>query len=170
MQMAVIDSTGSENVASFRWTYIVLPASILLVSFVLAAVFYPRLPEEVAYHFSNGLPDRWLGRTAFTTWTVVAQAALALGSFVLVRLVLLGAHYWSVESAPLQTLLPIMGNMVALPQVIILFAMLHVFLYNSYQIKLMSLLAFALIVLALGGAVLGVVLFRATRQARRLYK
>ena len=153
----------------FRWAYIVLPAALLLVSLVLVAIFYARLPEQVAYHFSGGAPDRWQGRTTFITWTLIVQAVLALGAFVFIRLILMGARYWSVESAPLKKLLPVMGNMVALPQVIILFTMLDVFLYNSYQIKLISVLAFALIALALGAVALGVALTRATRQARRFY-
>ena len=108
-------------------------------------------------------------RTTFISWTLIVQAVLALGAFVFIRLILMGARYWSVESAPLKKLLPVMGNMVALPQVIILFTMLDVFLYNFYQIKLISVLAFALIALALGAVILGVALTRATRQARRFY-
>jgi uncharacterized membrane protein len=160
---------SEENNASFRWTYIVLPVAILLASVILAAAFYPRLPEQVAYRFQGGTPDRWLGRAAFITWTVGVQAILTAGAFVFVRIILLGARYWSVESAPLKKLLPVMGNMVALPQVIILFAMLDVFLYNSYEIELISVLVFALIVLVLGGVALGVMLVRAARQARRFY-
>jgi hypothetical protein len=132
-------------------------------------VFYTRLPEQVAYHFQGDTPDRWQGRAIFISWTVGVQAVLALGAFVFIRLVLAGARYWSVESAPLKKLLPVMGNMVALPQVIILFTMLDVFLYNSYEVKLISVLAFALIVLALGAAALGIALVRGARQARRLY-
>jgi uncharacterized membrane protein len=159
----------AENNASFRWTYIVLPAAILLVSVILAAAFYPRLPEQVAYRFQGGTPGRWLSRAAFITWMVGAQAVLTAGSFFFVRIILLGARYWSVEGAALKKLLPVMGNMAALPQVIILFAMLEVFLYNSYEIKLISVLVFAVIVLVLGGAAIGTLLVRAARQARRPY-
>jgi uncharacterized membrane protein len=169
VQVTTISPTDSGSSITFRWTYIVLPAAILLASLVLAAVFYPRLPEEVAYHFKGELPDRWLGRAAFTGWTVAVQAILTLSAFVLVGMVLLGARRWSVESPALKGLLPVMGNMVGLPQLIILFTMLHVFLYNSYRIRLISVLAFALIVLALGGIVLVVMIVRAAGQARRLY-
>jgi len=167
--VTAISPTDSESNITFRWTYIVLPAFILLVSLVLAIVFYPRLPEEVAYHFNGDLPDRWLGRAAFTGWTVIAQAILAVSAFSLVGIVLLSARRWSVESPTLKKLLPVMGNMVALPQLIILFTMLYVFLYNSYQVRLISVLAFAVIVLAVGGAVLVVLIVRAAHQARRLY-
>ena len=49
-----------------------------------------------------------------------------------------------------------MGNMVALPQIILGFAMLDIFLYNAYQIDILPLWIFALIVLVLGGIILGV--------------
>jgi ABC-type polysaccharide/polyol phosphate export permease len=127
------------------------------------------LPGLVAYHFSGDPADDPATRAAFVTWTVGAQAILTAGAFVFVRIILLSARYWSAESTPLKQLLPVMGNMVALPQVIILFAMLDVFLYNSYEIKLIPVLAFAIIVLVLGGAALGAVIMRVFLQARRLY-
>jgi hypothetical protein len=157
------------NQTRFRWTYILLPVAVIAVSCGLAAIFFPRLPEQLAYHFSGGAPDRWLGRGAFVLWTVVPQALLVLAAFVVVGAALAAARYWSVESPALKKLLPVLGNMVALPQLIILFTMLDVFLYNSYQVKLIPVWAFALIVMGLGGAALGVVLVRAARQARRLY-
>jgi hypothetical protein len=73
-----------------------------------------------------------------------------------------------VESSPLQKLLPVMGNMVALAQAVILYFILGVFLYNSSQIRLIPVWAFAAIVLVLGGAALGLVFVRTARQARRL--
>ena len=61
-----------------------------------------------------------------------------------------------------------MGNMVTLPQIILIFAMLDIFLYNAYQVHLMPLWIFALMVMVLGGIVLGVMYLQAIRQVRRL--
>jgi len=58
-----------------------------------------------------------------------------------------------------------MGNMVALPQLVLTFAMLAIFSYNSYGIYLMPLWIFALIVMGLGGIILGAVFFLALQQA-----
>ncbi len=58
-----------------------------------------------------------------------------------------------------------MGNMVALPQIILCFAMLDIFSYNSYQIHIMPLWVFALIIMGLGGIILGVFFIRAIQQA-----
>jgi hypothetical protein len=53
--------------------------------------------------------------------------------------------------------------MVALPQIILGFAMLDIFSYNSYQIHLMPLWIFALIVMGLGGMALGIFFILAIR-------
>ena len=152
---------------AFRWTYIVLPLLFLLLSIILAAFFFHLLPIKVAYHFQDGMPDRWLGRSAFIAWLVIPQFFFTLLSFIVVRLVLLGARYMPVEGTPLHRLLPVMGNMVALPQIILFFAMLDFFLYNAYQIRLISLWVITIIVMVLGGTILGVFFFHAIRQFRR---
>ena len=152
---------------SFRLTHIVLPAAILIISIVLAAFFYRLLPPDVAYHFQNGSPDRWLGRAPVTAWLVVPQALFTLLAFGMVRTAMLSARYLPPESSPMPWLLPVMGNMLALPQVILIFAMLDIFLYNAYQVKLMPVWVFAVIVMALGGIILVVFFVRTARQFRR---
>jgi uncharacterized membrane protein len=149
-----------------RWTYIVLPAALLLITLALTAAFYSRMPEQVAYHFQNGAVDRWLGRGSFIIWMVVPQAIFTLLAFIIARVVLLGANYWPVDDTLMRKILPVMGNMVALPQAILTFTLLQVFLYNAYHIKLIPVWVFALIVLIAGGIVLGVVFIQTVRQAR----
>jgi len=61
---------------SFRWKYIALPLVFLLLSVGLAIYFFPRLPGEIAYHFKDGLPDRWLSRGVATAWLLVPQFLL----------------------------------------------------------------------------------------------
>ena len=49
---------------TFRWSYIILPVVILLLSIILVAYFYQRLPAEVGYQFKpDGLPDRAVAAT-----------------------------------------------------------------------------------------------------------
>jgi uncharacterized membrane protein len=158
--------TKPENKIAFRWTYIVLPAAFLLLSLVLTAFFYRLLPSDVAYHFQGSSPDKWLGRGAFTAWLIIPQFFFTLLSFIVVRMVLLGARYWPSADTPLHKLLPVMGNMVALPQFILLFAMLDFLIYNTYQIKLLPLWVVTLIVMIVGGIVLAVFFIRTIRQFR----
>ncbi len=62
-------------------------------------------------------------------------------------------------------ILSLMGNMVALPQIILCFAMLDIFSYNAYQIHIMPLWVFALIIMGLWGIILGIFLILAIRRA-----
>ena len=163
------NETNTENEVTFRWTYIMVPAVLLLLSLILTTVFYRLLPTEVAYHFQNGTPDRWISRTAIIAWLVIPQVFCTLFAFTIVRTAIFTTRYWSAEGTPLKKFLPVMGNMVILPQVILIFAMLDIFLYNAYQIKLMPLWVFALIVMVLGGLVLGILLIQTYRQFRRLH-
>ena len=64
-----------------------------------------------------------------------------------------------------ERILLVMGNMIGLPQIILSFAMLDIFSYNSYQRHIMPLWVFALIVMTLGGIILAIFFIRAIRQA-----
>jgi uncharacterized membrane protein len=151
---------------SFRWRYITLPLVFLSLSIILTAYFYPRLPQDLAYHFKDGLPDRWLSRGAVTAWLLVPQFLLTgLGAAVVLGIMKLGNRSQPATNKRTETMLLLMGNMVALPQLVLAFAMLAIFSYNSYGIYLMPLWVFALIVMGLGGIVLVVIFFLALQQA-----
>ena len=154
---------------TFRWSYIILPIAILSLSIILTAYFYHLLPTEVAYAFKlDGSPAKWLSREMIIVWMLTPQFLLTL---------LAGAITWGI--AKLSTLfrrpgntgikperiLLLIGNMIALPQIILSFAMLDIFSYNSYQIHLMPLWAFALIIMGLGGIILGIFFIQAMRRA-----
>ncbi|OGN99802.1 MAG: hypothetical protein A2Y58_03680 [Chloroflexi bacterium RBG_13_51_52] len=166
--MVAINVSVQENKTRFRWTYVVLPVTLFLLSLILAACFYPFLSNEIAYHFQNDSPDRWLSRGAFIGWMVIPQVFFTLLSIGVVRLVMMTSRYLPADGSPLKNLLPVMGNMIALPQVIFTFAMIDFFLYNAYQVKLIPLWVFTLIVLVLGVIILSVFFIRASRQSRRL--
>jgi uncharacterized membrane protein len=156
-----------ENKIAFRWTFIVLPVAFLLLSLILAAIFYSRLPADIAYHFQGDLPDKWIARGAFIAWMIIPQVFFTILSLAVVRIVMLASRYLPAEGSPLPNLLPIMGNMMALPQIVLFFAMLEFFLYNAYQIKMIPLWIVTLIVMILGGVVLCVLFIRTIRRFRR---
>ena len=80
----------------------------------------------------------------------------------------MSTRYQLDESTPIKKVLPIMGNMVALPQVILTFAMLDIFLYNAYEIHLIPLWVFAVVVIVLSGIILGIFFIQALRHSREL--
>ena len=163
------NKTIPEKNISFRWKYILLPVAILSLSIILTAYFYHLLPPEVAYHFEDGSPDKWMGRGATIAWMLIPQFFFALLAAVIVwGTTKLSARFRQAENVAVKRVLSLMGNMVALPQVILGFAMLDIFSYNAYQTHIMPLWIFALIVMVLGGIVLGVFFFSVIRRVWRL--
>ena len=153
----------------FHWSYIILPLAILSLSLILTAYFYHQLSTEVAYHFKfDGSPDRWLSRELITLWLLVPQLLLALGAGAIVwgitKLGVLSRQSGSAGVKP-ESMLSLMGNLVALPQIILCFAMLDIFSYNAYQMHIMPLWVFALIIMGLGGIILGIFFVLAIRRA-----
>jgi uncharacterized membrane protein len=166
-QVDNINAGITDKKTTFRWTFIVLPVVLFFISLVLTAIFYQQLPTQVAYHFQGDSPDMWLSRGAFVAWLLIPQFFFTLLAFIVVRLVLLSARYWPAENKLMKKILPVMGNMIALPQIILTFAMLDIFLYNAYQIRLIPIWVFTTIIMILGVIILGVFFFQTIRQARR---
>jgi len=161
--------TIPEKNISFRWIYILLPAAILLISIILAVSFYSLLPPEVAYRFADGEPSSWMSRGAIITWLLVPQFLLVIaGSAVSGGGTIMSRRSLPAENTQVSKVLSIMGNIVVLPQIILAFAMLDIFLYNAYRIHLMPMWVFAVIVMILGGIILGILFIQALRQFRGL--
>lgn len=158
----------------FRWKLIALPAVILLISVILTAVFYGRLPESIGWTFqSDGSPDRWAGKGALVFWIIGLQIFFLLAASGIIRgITSIYNRYTDSDSGPMNpgVMIGIMGNMLVVPQVIIFFAMIDIFSYNSYQTHFLPLWLNALIVLLAGGVILGIFFLRATLQAWRVNK
>jgi uncharacterized membrane protein len=152
----------------FRWSYIMVPLAIFLLSIILSAYFYHLLPTEVAVHFKvDGTPDRWLSRETTLFLVLVPQVLLVLlAAAIAWGITKLAARFWQPGGTRtnLETILSLMGNMIALPQIVLCFAMLDIFVYNAYQIHLLPLWMFALIFMVSGGIVMGMFFVRAIRQ------
>jgi len=162
--------TGRGEGLSFRWNYIVLPVLVLLLSLALVAGFYTRLPAEVAYHFNtDGSPDGWLSREAAILWMVVPQVLLTLLAAAIpwgvARIGILTGQKGVTGVRP-ETILSLMGNMVALPQFILCFALADIFSYNSYQRHIMPLWVFAIVIAGLGAIILTLFFILAFRRVR----
>ena len=131
--------------------------AILAISVILTVVFFRLLPPELAYNFKGDLPDKWISREALIAWTLVPQLFFALLSAgIILGIARLNAQFQKVDDKVANKILSIMGNMVALPQIILSFAMLDIFSYNAYQTHLFPLWVFALAVMMLGGIITGI--------------
>jgi hypothetical protein len=134
----------------------------------LTAYFYHLMPAEVAVHFENGLPDSWLSPQMTLVLALIPQALLALIGLALAWVTTrMMARSWpeGTKTNP-AAIVAIMGNMVALPQIVLGFAMADIFVYNAYQVHLPALWIVALIIMVVGGVIIGVVFTRAIRRER----
>lgn len=158
--------TKPAGKAGFRLAYIILPLLVFLLSIAITAFFYPKLPPQLAYSFS-GAADSHFSKSA--------APALMLGLQLLFALPLVGITLIinrltrDSRSATLERTIFLMGNIGALPQLIVCFALADIFSYNSYGRHLMSLWLFAAIVLASGAVFLGI-LFRGALKQRAAVK
>jgi uncharacterized membrane protein len=155
---------------SFRWGYVMAPLAVLLLSVILSAYFYHLLPAEVAYHFElDGTPDRWLGREMTLVLALLPQLFLTLlACGVTWGAAVLSNRFGQVggKVRP-ESVVLFMGNLIAVPQLIIGFAMVDIFSYNSYQIHIMPMWIFLLAILGLvtiGLGILGVLIFLKVRE------
>jgi len=142
---------------------------VFLLTVALTAYFYHLLPAEVAVHFEAGEPDGWLNRQMVMVLALLPQLLLTLVALALAWLMArLAARSWPKEGTKTnpRTIVALMGNMVALPQIVFGFAMADIFVYNAYQIHLPPLWISALVVMVVGGIVIGVVFTRAIRRER----
>lgn len=163
----------SETDASslrLRWRYFALPPAILILTIALVAFFYRLLPEEVVYRVgSDGTPDETVARGLIVLWTLLPQFLLTLLALAVAwGITKLSSTFKQMEGfgINLDTVALAMGNMIALPQAILFFAMLNIFSYNSYEFRILPLWVFALIVMALGAVILGIFFIRTIRQVR----
>jgi uncharacterized membrane protein len=156
---------------SFRWSYIIAPIVILLLSVILAAYFYHLLPAELAVHFeADGTPNSWLSREMTMVWMLIPQLLLVLVAGAITwGVTRFGNLFRQAESTGIrpERLLLFMGNIVALPQFILCFAMADIFRYNSYQTHLMPMWLFLVVILGLvtiGLGILSVFVFLKARK------
>ena len=144
---------AGEAKLKFHLRYIISPLLLLAVYAVIAAVFYNIMPfGQTAYHFlMDGTPDAFASRAAVAGIGLAIQAALVLISLGIVLAVSRSGFLSHSEGALIkpETLLTVMGNLPAIIQVILVFAMYDIFSYNAYQKHLLPLWLFAVIILAI---------------------
>ena len=163
------EETVARGTLPFRWRYITAPIIVLLLFIILSAVFYPKLPAEVGYQFrSDGTPGNWLSREMAMVLMLVPQLLLTIlaGAITwgITRLGILSKQSEVIGIKP-QNMLALMGNIAVLPQLILGFTILDIFIYNSYQIDIMPTWVF-LLLLGLSAVALGVLLLRIILKAR----
>jgi uncharacterized membrane protein len=166
--------TTTARLPPFNWKFIVLPVIILLLTVVMTAVLYGKLPADVAYHFTEASEsDTWTTRGILLCWALLPQVVLVLLALGIIRVISrMGANVDLDETSAnlLASIQLVMGNMIVLPQLVLSFTMLNTFVYNAYGTEFVPLWLVAVIIMAVGGIILGIFFTRAVRVVRKLTK
>ncbi|HUT96710.1 MAG TPA: DUF1648 domain-containing protein [Dehalococcoidales bacterium] len=151
----------------FRWSYVAVPLVVLLLLVGLSAYFYHLLPADVAVRFdADGTPQSWLSPMMTMVLALLPQILLTVVALLLAWVTTrLASRFWSREGTRAKpgTIVALMGNMIALPQIVFGFAIADIFVYNAYQIHLPPVWIFAVSFMVGGGIIIGVVFVRAIR-------
>lgn len=157
---------------SFRWSYIIAPVIMFFLSLFLFASFYHLLPAQVAVRFDiGGAPEMWISRGATLLWMLLPQLLLVLlAAGVAWGVTRLDRRFGWARGGGVKAgrLVSFMGNIIALPQLILLFAMLDVLGYNSYQTHILPMWLFLVVILGLATValvMLAVFIFLRARRA-----
>jgi uncharacterized membrane protein len=145
-----------------RLSYIIGPLAVLLLSLVLSAYFYHLLPAGLACHFEfDGTPDRWLSREVTMVWLLLPQLVFVLVAWgVAWGATRLSRRFGQMKGSGVRAegVVLFMGNLIALPQLLLCFTMVDIFSYNLYQTHLMPMWAFLLAIVGLVTIALGIFL------------
>ncbi len=149
--------------SKLRWSYFFLPLLILVVSVILMVYFYGKLPAHVAWQL-NSINSPTIGRTQIALWAVVPQILLALLAFLIAYgATRIGDLFKEASESGIQldSILLVMSNVVIIPQLILTFAMLRIFSYNSFQTNIDFVWWISLAVIIVGIILLSVFFIRA---------
>jgi uncharacterized membrane protein len=159
---------------SFRWSYIIAPLIVFLLSLAIFAYFYHLLPSQLAVRFDlDDTPSMWLGRGATILWIILPQLLLLLVAWGIAwGVTRLGNRFSQAGGGwvKAERVVSFMGNIIALPQLIILFAMLDILGYNAYQIHILPMWLFLVVILGLATIALVVLAVFIFLRARRAMK
>ncbi len=125
----------------------------------------------MGYRFlADGSADSFTSRVAITLWALIPQVVLTLiAAGITLGIIRLVGREENFQKAAikLETILLFIGNLVALPQIILCFTMLDIFSYNSYQVHWIPLRILILVVMC-GGALIPSIYF--LRSLLRVWK
>jgi uncharacterized membrane protein len=166
-----VAAAASQPALPLRWRFVALPLLVLVAVVAAAVCFYRLFPAQVAYQFAaDGSGDRTVGRAPLVLALVAPQFLLALVAAGVAHIVArVGTRFvqdGNTSAAAVESITTVMSNMVVLPQLVLGFAMINIFVLSAYDVRLPPLYVSAMVVMLGGGAVLGLLFLRAVQQAR----
>jgi uncharacterized membrane protein len=157
-QVSLVQPKKAGVDLSFRFSYMVLPVAVAVVTIIGLALLYSSLPGEVFFRFSSsGAPRGSISRELFMVLMIGAQlvlvAAAAVISFVVLRMAkrMLKEYEPAIDPG---RIIWLMANMVVLPQLIVSFVALDAAYYANSGSHIVTPWLFSLATVGLGTLVI----------------
>jgi uncharacterized membrane protein len=156
----------SENKSGIRWIYFIFPVVLLLLTVSIVVYYYGKLPDAVAWRLNSaGSPT--ISRSRIVLWAIVPQLLLTLLAVVITygTTKISAAFSQAADTGiNLGSILIIMSNMVVIPQLVLIFAMLNIFSYNSTQTRISFIWWISLAVIIASAVLLSIFFIRLIRK------
>ena len=155
-----------KETVRFRWSFILFPIIMLAVSIVITAIFYSQLPDVLQFSFTNGNAVRETEKTAIILMLLGSNAFFSVLALIIVRMMVAAARFWTGDASLIDRMMQLVGNIPGLAQLIIALAVLHIFIYNAYDVMIGSFQVVVIALLVLGAVVIGLQLVRLYIESR----
>jgi uncharacterized membrane protein len=166
-------NTPVKTELAFEWKYVTLPVIIFITSIIIAAMFFFQLPDEIAYRFtSGGAAESWMGRITITAIMLGLQFVI-IAMVVLIIRTIIGFAKTIEQSSPgfnPDRFMLLIGNIAALPQLVLAVIMFDIFSFNVVNKHVLSIWLLILIMAISGAIILSVFFIRAFINTRNRNK
>lgn len=157
-----------QKALRFRWSFVIIPLIVFVISVIMAAVFIPLLGDTVLLRFSDNGSAREISKAGLLTLLLAPNVLFTLISLALVRLLMAGSKNWDTETSFITRVVPLLGNMPGLVQAVVVAAVLQICLYNIYNVSIGPFWVYAVIIMAAGAVFLGVQLNSLLKASKQL--
>ena len=165
------DEAPVKTGLTFEWKYITLPMIIFIISIIIAAMFFFQLPDQVAYRFtSGGAAESWMGKIPLTGILLGVQFVMIVMVTIIIKAIVgfgKAIEQTSPNFHPDRFML-LIGNIAALPQLVLAVVMFDVFSFNIIDKHVLSIWAIILVLAISSAVVLTVFFIRAFIRTRKI--
>ena len=150
-----------------RWSYFILPVLILALSIIITIFFYGKLADTVNLRPGSDTSAN-ISRTMAVLWAIIPQLLMTLIAMIITWGAGKVSNLFTSTSESgvkqLESILIVMSNMVVIPQLILLVAMINIFSYNSFQTHVSFVWWISLAVIFTGIILLSIFFVRALQK------
>jgi uncharacterized membrane protein len=166
-------NTTVKTGLSFEWKYITLPMIIFITSIIIAAMFFFQLPDQIAYRFNSaGSAESWMGRVTVTAIMLGLQFVIITMVILVIKTIIGFAKTIEQSSSGFNPdrFMLLIGNIAALPQLVLAVIMFDIFSFNVVEKHVLSIWLLILIMAISGVIILSVFFIRAFISTRNINK